>query len=235
MNPCSRGKCAYIAGMETTNIQSPAAMPVSVASAAASTPVPSMPNTSATTAPIRPALSRGHKSSEFYLALVVVATIVAALWAGKLDPALASALLGLIVSGYPTLRTWLKAQHVDAVADVLAAQIRNGGGAVALGALAQAVGGAGVVGPAAQREQKTAGTAASTTLAPLALLGAMLLILNGCAAGTPVLMSRASMARWIRARMVRGSPVVESRSRSRRIPLTPCPRSRAWRSNCAAE
>ncbi len=85
-------------------------------------------------------LSPGHQTSEFYLALVVVTAILAALWNGKLDPALASALLGLIVSGYPALRTWLKAQHVDAVAAVLAAQ--GGRGGVVAAALAGAVEGA---------------------------------------------------------------------------------------------
>jgi len=120
--------------METTNISATTTAPVT-----SSEPMLSASPAPVAMAPNFPALSPGHQSSEFYLALVIVAVVVAALWNGKLDPTLASALLGLIASGYPSLRTWLKAQHVDAVADMLAAQ--GGRGGAALGALAGAVDG----------------------------------------------------------------------------------------------
>jgi len=172
--------------METTNIQSPAATAATAAMApvASLAPVPSMTNTPTPAAPVFPVLSPGHQSSEFYLALVVVATIVAALWAGKLDPTLASALLGLIVSGYPTLRTWLKAQHVDAMADVLAVQMKTGGGAVALSALAGAVGRPSDTADGSNGNEGTNGTgvrANPVALTSLALLGALLISFPGCA------------------------------------------------------
>jgi hypothetical protein len=134
-----------------------------------------------------PSLSPGHQSSEFYLALIVVTAIMSALWAGKLDPALASALLGLIVSGYPSLRTWLKAQHVDAMADVLAAQ--GGQAGVALGALSGALNAANgssttqdIPAPGPQSSPRdTGGSPSATTLGVLCVLGAMLLGLSGCA------------------------------------------------------
>jgi hypothetical protein len=69
-----------------------------------------------------PALGRGVETTEFLLSLGVLGAILAALWAGKIDAGLASALLGLVATAYPGLRTWLKAQHLDKVAEVLAAQ-----------------------------------------------------------------------------------------------------------------
>ncbi|MDR3404964.1 MAG: hypothetical protein P4L99_20845 [Chthoniobacter sp.] len=150
-------------------------------------------NTAAAQQAIFPVLAPGNQSSEFYLALIIVAAIVGALWDGKLDPALASTLLGLIVSGYPALRTWLKAQHVGAVASVLAAQ--GGRGGLALGALAGAVGADNeTMGQSDKETGMTQGTAGfataggfvrAGTLAALALFSAFALLavvyFSGCA------------------------------------------------------
>ncbi|MEI9894271.1 MAG: hypothetical protein WDN28_10395 [Chthoniobacter sp.] len=124
-----------------------------------------------------PGLSPGHQSSEFYLALVIVAAIFAALWNGKLDPALASTLLGLIVSGYPALRTWLKAQHVGAVAAVLAAQ--GGRGGIALATLAGAVDGSNETNGSKGNDGKPRTNLPAAAL----LLVATLLALSGCSQG----------------------------------------------------
>jgi len=86
-----------------------------------------------------PAPAPGWQSSEFLLALLVLAAVFAALWAGKIDSVLATTLIGLIVTGYPSLRTWLKAQHLDSVVQVLAAQT-GGTHAAALNAVAEALG-----------------------------------------------------------------------------------------------
>jgi len=160
------------------------------ASAATEAPTPAAAGTIpsiVSIAPALPSLSPGHQSSEFYLALVVVAAIMSALWAGKLDPALASALLGLIVSGYPSLRTWLKAQHVDAMADVLATH--GGPAGATLGALAAALKttdnperAEDKRAPGPQTAPKEAGgVTSSSILGVLSVLGAMLLCLSGCA------------------------------------------------------
>jgi hypothetical protein len=101
--------------METTAL-TPAPTAPPAPSAIPSSPSPA-PSPSAL-----PALAAGWQSSEFVLSLAVLTAVCSALWAGKLDPASASLLIGLIASAYPSLRTWLKARHLDTLAQALAAQ-----------------------------------------------------------------------------------------------------------------
>jgi len=107
-----------------------------------------------------PVLTGGWQTTEFLLSLVVLAGIFAALWCGKIDAGLASALLGLVATAYPGLRTWLKAQHLDKVAQVLAAQ--NGPHADVYHAAAAALAAV----DAAGDESVTAGAAGVGTIVP---------------------------------------------------------------------
>jgi len=117
-------------------------------------------------------LPSGFQSSEFVLALVVLAVVLGALLAGKIDQDLAAALIGVVVAGYPSLRTWLKAAHLDAITAVLAA--RGGLGVVgnAAGVVVRATDGDGNDG--------SVGRSALGGAAALLLLGCSLMLLSGC-------------------------------------------------------